>query len=590
MVSFVHFENPFGAWAFLSVIPLIILYLVRPRPKPIEIPSLMFFIKASGSKKLTSFLKQVTKDWLFLIQLLIILLLALTFLKPFSNYTQDISAQNTVLVIDVSASSQVVENGRTRLDIALSKAKDFLGSKNTVILAKSVPKIALQDASPSEVRRFFKTLSPTDSPSQIGEAIILAGETLKTKGRVVVFSDFINTGGQDPDIAKKVLESKGLTVEFVNTAKTKRNNIGIVDIEADNQETTVYIKNFMDSEVSVPVKVAGSVKQLTVPAKSIETYTFQTPSGISKIDLQFKDDFAADNVAYLSAPSKDKTKILLITNNESVYLSNALRASGDNLVEIAKPPVIPKGDFDVYIIDNVDMDEVLPGTFKDIKERADKGSQVIVHIQDDSNNINYEGLLPVKIKDKIDGGLVQVDQLNAFTKNIDFGSSNYLFKSEPLPDSLVVASINKIPVLVLKQDKASKFFYFGIPEDSEFKYSTSYPIFWTELIKYLTSKQDVKALNYRTGETLILDKEQVIQTPSKKIKRASLILDKAGIYQLEDKTIAVSLANERESNVNPEKQEGAKSIDYKLKPVKETRQFFWSPLLLILAIFFLFFE
>ena len=167
--------NPDGLWALLALIPLIILYLIRPKPKVMPIPSLMFFLKSSGARKLNSFLKQITHDWLFLIQLLLLLGLVLTFSNPFSTYQHDVTASNTVIVLDVSASSQTREDGRTRFDLEIAQAKKVLGAKNTIILAKDVPFIALQDASAEDAIKFLNGLQPKSTVSRIGEAVILAG-------------------------------------------------------------------------------------------------------------------------------------------------------------------------------------------------------------------------------------------------------------------------------------------------------------------------------------------------------------------------------------------------------------------------------
>jgi len=40
----VQFANQVGLYALLSIIPLIIIYLLRPRPLKIKIPSLMFLM------------------------------------------------------------------------------------------------------------------------------------------------------------------------------------------------------------------------------------------------------------------------------------------------------------------------------------------------------------------------------------------------------------------------------------------------------------------------------------------------------------------------------------------------------------------
>jgi len=145
-----------------------------------------------------------------------------------------------------------------------------------------------------------------------------------------------------------------------------------------------------------------------------------TPRKMMRIE-QFR--YAADNLAYLSAPETEKTKAALVTNNASVFLKNALEASGDVEVTITKPPVVPVEGYDVYILHNINMNEILPGTFDALYHAVENyGASVVVHVQKDSDQINYKKLLPLKITGKGSGGFVSVEQLNKFTKNIDFGS------------------------------------------------------------------------------------------------------------------------------------------------------------------------
>ncbi len=581
--------NPEGLWALLALVPLIILYLIRPKPKVMPIPSLMFFLKSSGARKLTSFLKQITHDWLFLIQLLLLLGLALTFSEPFTNYDHDVTASNTVIVLDVSASMQTKEDGRTRFDLAVSQAKKVVGSKNSIILAKDAPFIAVQDVSGEEAAKFLNNLQPRATETKLGEAIIAAGETL-SEGRVVVISDFINTGGQDPDVAKAVLESKGLVVDFINIAGAQKSNVGIIQLDAGNDDTTVYVKNYDGVQKNVGLSVGSTRTQLSIPAKGIETYSFKTPPGVTKIELGVQDDLAVDNVALLSAPAGGKAKVLVISNNASVFLKNALLASGELDVTVTEPPIISGGDYDVIIINNVDMRQLLPGTFEDMLKRAENGATVIVTVQDNSEKIDYKGLLPVKLDGRGDGGFITVEQLNRFTKNIDFGKADYALKANTVGEQTVIATVNDVPVITIKQANFGKLVYFGIPEESEFKYSPHYPIFWTELMKYVTEQQDVRNLNLKTGETLLLNEEQMVKTPTRNIRRAALVLDEAGIYEFEDRVVAVNLVDEAESNINLDKKVGTKSTEYELKPVKEKREFHWEVWLLALAVFLLLFE
>lgn len=582
----IGFAEKAGLIALAALVPFILLYLIRPRPKTMKIPSLMFFSKYYGRNKLLSFLRNFIKDWLFILQLLLLLALLFSVAKPYTIYKHDITAKNTVLVIDVSASMQAKEGMQTRFDKAIKKAMASLGSVNSVILAKGVPLIALKEASSTDTREFLKKLKPLDTGSRLGDAIILAGEAL-TEGRVVVVSDFQNTGGQAPDIAKSVLESKGLVVDFINVAEGELSNIGFTDLSLEDNEVTAFIKNFNNAEKTITLDVNGKSHQITIPANSVEPYSFETPKGMTKLTIKESDDFAVDDVLYVSAPEEETTRVLLITNNESIFLKNALDASGLVSVDITGPPVVPTGEHDVYVVHNVDKDKLLMGTFDDILKEVEKGSSAVICVQEDSAGIDYGGLIPLKISEKAGKSYFVVDQVNRFTKNVDFGSTvDSYFTVRDLKGVSLVSAQNS-SLLALEEHGAGKIIYFGIMESaSDFKFSPSYPIFWTELLRYLTDKQELNNLNYRTKDSLILDSKQRIVLPSRKvIRQSAYLLEQAGIYELDDRKIAANLLNEMESDLNRKTSFGAKSIEYELRPVKEDRRFdFEFPLIIIGAI------
>jgi len=583
----IHIGSIIGLFALLSLVPLILLYLIRPKPQEISVPSLMFFMKSTGRHKLSSFFKKFIRDWLFLIQLIILLLLAISVAQPYTNYEHDVTAKHTVIVLDASASMQAKEGSYTRFQTARDKAKSLLGAKNTIILAKETPSIVVKDVSHTEAAKYLNKLQPTESTSRIGDAIILAGEALKgDEGGVYVLSDFINTGGQDPNIAKSVLEAKGIIVNFVNVAKKTASNVGIIDIEADREETTVYVKNFDNAQRIATLKVGNVQKEMDLGPKNSDTFTFKTPPGITQILLISNDDFTVDNIAYLSAPETEKTKASLITNKPSVFLKNALEASGNIKVTVNKPPVVPVEGYDVYIIHDIDMKEMLPGTFDALYYAVDNdGASAVIHVQDDSAQINYKNLLPLKITGKGSGGFIQVEQLNKFTKNAEFGSMTEQFTTSRQDKTFsTLASLGNDTIIAMGKKGNGKLVYYGILEStSDFKYSPSYPIFWTEMMRYLTGQLDLKNLNYHTKDTMILDSEQVIKTPIKKVKQATLMLENTGVYELEDRKISANLLDEKESDVNSMTAEGAKSTEFELKPVKETRKFEFEPLLILAA-------
>ncbi|MEK6875046.1 MAG: BatA and WFA domain-containing protein [Nanoarchaeota archaeon] len=584
-----------GVYAFASLIPLIIIYLIRPRPVSIEIPSLMFFLTTHDNPKRQSFLRKIVKDWLFLIHFLILALLAFNLMQPYNIYEHDIASQNTVIVLDVSASSQVIEGGSSRFENGIDAALQAVKDHNTIILAKHVPSIVLRDGTMQEAKETLQTLRPMDTSSAIGEAMILAGEILANKeGRVVVVSDFINTDGVDPITAKAALGTQNIVVDLINTAQQgRKQNIGITAMDIDEDSSTVFIHNYEQQPASVRLHIGDLTKDITIPSLGTQSYSFKTPSKVTKVTIDNNDDFDADDVAYISSPEKKPIKVLLITNNESVFLSNALKSLPEVMLTIAEPPIVPKGDYDIYIVHDIIPKNVLPGTYEDIADHVKKGKTAIIAASDNYIGVDFKGLLSVRLTAVSNKTLTLVEQINSFTKNIDFGGMDRYYNASLLSGAIQLVSDGKNnSIMAYQQQGSGKVVWYGIMERySDFKVNPSYPIFWAKLVEFLTNQESIKNLNLHTGDTIILDDIKVIKTPTRTISTNTISFDETGIYEVDGRKIAASLLNEKESEINPSKVIAASSgKQIMLKPVKEKREFEWEIPLLIGVIVIVFFE
>lgn len=586
--------DPVGFWGLLALAPFIIIYLIRPNPKRREIPSLMFFLTSRKISKQSSFLRRLTRDWLFIIQLAILLFLIFQLFHPLTKYMHDITSENTVLVIDVSASMQANEGSKTRFEDAVSKALASLGRRNTLILAKSTPQLILQSGSSTETRDILKQLRPGATPSAIGEAIILAGEILTGKdGKVLVFSDFINTDGVDPQTAKVVVESKGIAVEFVDVGQDNKANVGIVDMEIDDENTVVQIRNFNDVAVEVKLKLEDFAHSLTIGPQSTETVTLKTPKeGVGQLTLTPIDDFPLDNTLYISSPSRNKVKVLLISNNASIFLSNALTSTPEVDLDISVPPIISKKEYDIYVVHDINPNQILPGTFEDLKERVRGGASLVIHAQEDSKSINYQELLPVNLAEMAKSAFIQIEQVNRFTKNIQFGTVEKFIFGEAKPTSVTIASASKTPIISFMQFGSGKIVYYGILEKaSGFKLAPDYPVFWVRLLEFLAEQESIQNLNVKTGQTAILDSVETIKTPTKILKQNAVLFEEQGVYRYSKREVASNLLNVLESAVNAEDRQIIKAHkDIRLKPVQEEREFSLEIPILLAALILMLFE
>ncbi|MFA4886810.1 MAG: VWA domain-containing protein [Candidatus Nanoarchaeia archaeon] len=572
------FENTLGFFAFLSLIPLIIIYLIKPKPIKQAIPSLMFFISNSKLTTKDTFFRHFQRDWLFLLQLLAILLLAASATLPFYSHEADVTSGHTVFVLDVSASSKTMEDGTTRLDLAKEKIKELTGPQASLVLAKGTPLLAQQNVEKSELLNYVGRLQTTDEESALGEAILLAGELLTgTKGRVIVLSDFITTKGLNTETAKNVLISRGIPVDFVSTTTTPRKNIGIIKLIPTEDSITLFVKNYNEQQQEITLTANEQSQKVTLKPGSIETLKLKPQDDITEITLTPEDDFMTDNKIFVSKPSITDVTIALITNNQSKFLRAALTSLEGVKIDVIQPPLTPKEDYDLYIIDSIDKDKIIAGTFEDIHEKVTQGAHALIHVQKNSESIDYKGLLPIKIINQTKATEpITVDQTTTFTKDIDFGTSGTLFVTDK-QQALSLASQQGSSVVAMKQEGQGTLLYYGILEkDSDFKLSTSYPLFWTNLLKFLVDIPDLEDINLKTG-TSIQTKDGTFVT-----------LSHAGVFEIGNQQLAVNLLNEKESAINP-KQEISKNItNFILETVKEevkTHLFIWLLALATLSIF-----
>src|SRR3989344_219900 len=210
------FQRPFGLWALAAVAVFLILYLRRPKPQDKIIPSLMFIMQDNKKSKQFSFFQKLMTNLLFLLQLLIILGLALVAAAPYVKLKYDTTLENTVVILDSSASMQAKEKTASRFDRALEGAKGALSGKNTIILAENIPLIVLENENTDVALDVLSKVRPKATTTNIGDSLLLAKDILGEKpGRIVVFSDFISTEGPDVSVVKAKLSSEAKLVDVV---------------------------------------------------------------------------------------------------------------------------------------------------------------------------------------------------------------------------------------------------------------------------------------------------------------------------------------------------------------------------------------
>ncbi len=564
------FKNPAGLYALLALIPFIILYLRRPKPKEKTIPSLMFFMREKGITKFSSLFRQIFQNLLFLLQLAIILSAAFAAAYPYFTSEKAALAKHTIIVLDASASmNALLQTGgqATRFSKAVDEANARLEGKVSVVLASSIPVVVQEKGSASDARKVLATLKAKAVETHVGDAMLAAGELAEddAKGsKVVVFSDFQSNLGTDVLVAKRAIAAKGAQVELVNVLGSNRDelsrlsNAGFVQLDVNKFQTTALVKNYDDMQRAVNIAIVSNnkkiaEKQLAIGPRSLESVSFDTMHGSTELKILQDDDLDADNSVYISSPVK-KVRALLITNSDTSYLMAALKSLPNVELDIAFPPVVKQFSYDVIIIQNASSQLMLPGFYREINRAVANGTGLVITAQEDLATYVKQFSMPLEFSRNGNSSKSSVVIENYLTKGIDFGvvaSYQALKPSKGRENDFaaLVAADDGSPLIGTYSSGNGLAMYYGLLDDmSTFRSSYYYPIFWDNALSFLTKSQDLSSFNVLTGKVEGISEQQVV-TPSGKVETARLLFDDAGFYTFDKKTVAANLLSDKESNI-----------------------------------------
>lgn len=192
------FLNLLGALAFVSLLFVIALYLLKRHSKETPVSSLLLWRKALNEASASRPFQKLRKALLLILQLLMCALLSLALMQPILPGK---TAVERVLVFDLSASMQAQTEGKSRLELAVRDAKALVsslpaGTKVTVLLAGSeVTAPVSRSDDPARVLSALNGIRPENGTVKLAQAVSLAkamaGEAQSAD--VIVYSDDMET-------------------------------------------------------------------------------------------------------------------------------------------------------------------------------------------------------------------------------------------------------------------------------------------------------------------------------------------------------------------------------------------------------------
>lgn len=566
------FQNPLALIALLSIIPLIIIYMLRPKPAVLSIPSLMFVLKLERERKrVYASLTKIVRDPLFLIQLLMLILLSIGAAGYYYTSEEPLSGEHTVLILDTSASMQV----DSRFEDAVKIADGYVSKKNSIILASNAPQLALEGGKASAAGEILDKVKPGAGTADLSAAISTGMRLLsKEGGRIIVISDFTNWAGDDPVSSKNLAESYGLEVNFVKVGKPAE-NIGIINgwIEATDGKYgyTGVVKNYRSESKTVEISTgrgtSGNTSKsfaIDVPAGGTNQFKLANLGpGVTTISLNVDDDLDVDNRAYISIPDTSGQRILYVTDNGKLPSKTALSLLPNIDLEIQKSVPSSLDNYTLVVLAQKQT-PIANSSVKSIESYVRNGGNAVFIASEalapDKTEVDLVKLLPVKpigIEEAKNGLEVEETLKSSLTQDMKFEEISvhkYMNATERTGSTTLVATETGIPMLSYWQAGKGTIFYMGLNDElgdgawNNFHNLPEYPVFWIKLVEWLGGIGDISEYNLETGTLTSLSKTQEIRTPTKTMTANSLLYDEVGIYEVSGKRIAVNMYDDRESN------------------------------------------
>ena len=256
-----QFAYPLALLALLALPAIVVLYLLRPRPRRVVLSTTTLWQEALRDRERGLGLRRLLRDLSLLLLLATALALGLA-LAGLEWLTDTSESADTVVVLDVSASMKTRSGaGTTRFDQALAEAAGIvegLPRDGRMLVMTSGRKALLKtsfEADRDVLRRALAQLRPGDEVGRPREALALALSLLPSReqGRIYFLTDGAFEAGVDPGSPQVVFRVVGRPARNVAITRFDFRQ----ELASDDRfQVLMTVRNFTDAPVAVPASVS----------------------------------------------------------------------------------------------------------------------------------------------------------------------------------------------------------------------------------------------------------------------------------------------------------------------------------------------
>ena len=565
-----NFLAPFSFFFALTIPVVIVFYLLKRKRVVKLVSSTLLWQKFLAETQASAPFQKLRRNWLLLLQILLLLLAVLALTRPYFA-TKAKSSELRVLILDGSASMQSTDESPSRFEKARQEALTWVdslreGDKMVVLQVAANTEVKQSETSDkSALRRAILSCAAVDSPTRLAPALKMAESLVRDRGKesnpeIHLFSD-----GAVPDLNE--FDNKALPLIYHRVGRGA-NNLGItaLDVKAnpeDASQRAVYVNvaNFSTNELQtdLELRLDGQLlatRPLKIAAGEVSPQLFlasQTRDGVFTVHSTLQDDLAADNEASIVSLLPHPVKVLLVTRGNR-FLERALRAAPNVQLTVAGELATDAAEYDFIV-----LDDVLPAIWP-------KGNVLAIHV---ANTNWFESISQIEAPPIVDWRATHPVLRYVGFDNVQVAKS-LMVKTPSWGVSLVDSP--QAPLIVAGELGRQRILWVGFDTlESTWPYRISYPIFVANAVEWLNPATERNSqLLVRAGDPFRLSLPQpvtnaqitlpngTIQKMKVDAKANEIVFGdtlRQGVYHLKtgtnETTFCVALLDAAESNIKP---------------------------------------
>ena len=505
-----NFLSPTAFLLFGLAAPIVALYILKLRRRREPVSTLLFWEQIFREKQTTSLFQKLKHLLSLLLQLLFLALLVLALARPqFAFMTK--SARQIILIIDRSASMNVLDDTVSRLESAKQEALRMVDNlrfidEMMVISCHTQPVIHSPFTNHQKsLRDAIESIAPTDVKTDLHPALAVAHSVAQTKPNpeIVILSDF----HQVPDslLAEQQSPDPQLSdarVRLMSVNLGEEGNVGITQfrvrkslVNAFDYQTLLTVINASAEEKSFNVELYLNDALLDVRpytlasgASKSELFTnFTMEGGRLKAILDVEDALSTDNVAYAALPKREQIPVLLVTP-DNPFLENALAVDEKlDLTVVAPDQYEPDaGRYDVTIFDRYNPSPLGDGNYMFIyPPKAGAVWQIGESLE-----------TPIITEWERDHPILRHVHLD----NVQIAEAYQV--QVPTTANVLVRSFED-PLLIVEESQNRRIVFFGIDTlQSDLPLRIAFPLIVANTIQWFQGESEIEEYHLQTGEVL----------------------------------------------------------------------------------------